>query len=209
MDKIDLILVGAGGHSRSCIDVIEQEGKYRIAGLVGLQDEVGSKIFGYEVLTTDEGLGELAKKIPCALVSLGQIKSAQPRIRLYEKSLKAGFTFPVIIAPTAYISPHATIGAGTIVMHGSIVNSGVSIGNNCIVNSRTLIEHGTYIADHCHISTGAILNGDTSIGLGSFIGSGSIVKEGTEIGEGSLVGMGIKVRHNLKRNSKYFGELES
>jgi phage gp45-like len=41
--KSDLILIGAGGHSRSCIDVIEQEGKYRIAGLVGAKDEVGAR----------------------------------------------------------------------------------------------------------------------------------------------------------------------
>jgi sugar O-acyltransferase (sialic acid O-acetyltransferase NeuD family) len=195
--KSDLILIGAGGHSRSCIDVIEQEGKYRIAGLVGAKDEVGSRIFGYKVLTTDDGLGELAKQIPNALVSLGQIKSAKPRIRLYEQALEAGFTLPFIIAPTAYISPHATIGAGTIVMHGTIVNSGV------------LIEHDTQVANHCHISTGAILNGDTSIGLGSFIGSGSIIKEGVEIGAGSLVGMGLTVRHNLMSDSKYFGELKS
>lgn len=209
MTKSDLVLIGAGGHSRSCIDVIEQEGKYRIAGLVGIKGEVRSRIFGYEVLTTDDGLGELAKQIPNALVSLGQIQSAQPRIRLYEQALEAGFTFPFIIAPTAYISPHATIGAGTIVMHGTIVNSGVLIGNNCILNSRALIEHGTQVADHCHISTGAILNGDTSIGLGSFIGSGSIIKEGVEIGARSLVGMGLTLRHNLMSGSKYFGESES
>lgn len=209
MTKSDLILIGAGGHSRSCIDVIEQEGKYTIVGLVGAQDEVGSRIFGYEVLTTDDGLEELAKQVPYALVSLGQIHSADLRIRLYDRALEAGFFFPAIIAPTAYISPRATIGAGTILMHGSIVNSGVVIGANCIINSRALIEHGSKIADHCHISTGAILNGDTSIGLGSFIGSGSIVKEGIEVGSGSLVGMGLTVRYNVIANSKYFGKSDS
>lgn len=209
MTKSDLILIGAGGHSRSCIDVIELEGKYRIAGLVGVQDEVGSRIFGYEVLTTDEGLDVLAKRVPYALVSTGQIHSAELRIRLYDRALKAGFSLPAIIAPTSYISPRATIGAGTILMHGSVINSGVAIGENCIINSRALIEHGSKIADHCHISTGAILNGGTSIGLGSFIGSGSIVKEGIEIGPGSLVGMGLTVRHNLITNSKYFGKTKS
>ena len=209
MTKRDLILIGAGGHSRSCIDVIELEGKYRIAGLVGVQDEVGSRIFGYEVLTTDEGLDVLAKQVPYALVSTGQIHSAELRIRLYDRALEAGFSFPAIISPTSYISPRATIGAGTILMHGSVINSGVAIGENCIINSRALIEHGSKVADHCHISTGAILNGGTSIGLGSFIGSGSIVKEGIEIGTGSLVGMGLTVRHNLITNSKYFGEIKS
>ena len=47
MRKSELIVIGAGGHSRSCIDTIEQEGKYKIAGLVGLGQEVGSSQFGY------------------------------------------------------------------------------------------------------------------------------------------------------------------
>jgi hypothetical protein len=53
MNKSNLIIVGAGGHSRSCIDTIEQNGKFRIGGLVGLAEEVGSSHFGYEILTTD------------------------------------------------------------------------------------------------------------------------------------------------------------
>jgi len=30
----NLILIGAGGHCRSCIDVIEAEKKYKIIGLI-------------------------------------------------------------------------------------------------------------------------------------------------------------------------------
>lgn len=34
--KEQIILIGGGGHCKSCIDVIEQEGKYQIAGIVDL-----------------------------------------------------------------------------------------------------------------------------------------------------------------------------
>ena len=205
MIDINLILVGAGGHCRSCIDTIEQEGKYGIGGLVGLAQEVGSSQFGYEVLTTDEGLGEFANLFPYALVTIGQIKSPALRIRLYEQLIAAGFTLPAIISPTAYVSPHATIGAGTIVMHGAVINAGATVGNNCIVNTRALIDHDSQIGDHCHISTGAIINGDNSIGTGCFIGSGAIIKESISIGANSLIGTGIVVRANLMENSKFIG----
>jgi sugar O-acyltransferase (sialic acid O-acetyltransferase NeuD family) len=203
MLKNDLVLIGAGGHARSCIDVIEQEGKFRIAGLVGVAEEVGSKIFNYDVMSTDTGLGELAARIQYALITLGQIESPADRIRLFDLSVKAGFVFPTIIAPSAYVSPHATIGEGTIIMHGAIINPGVVVGRNCIINSRALIEHGSQVADHCHVSTGAILNGNTSLGIGSFIGSGATIKEGVSIGARSLVGMGLSVRHNLSENSLF------
>jgi sugar O-acyltransferase (sialic acid O-acetyltransferase NeuD family) len=209
MKKNKLILIGAGGHARSCIDVIEQEGKYEIVGLVGLSQEVGSKQFGYEVLNTDSGLGELAKRFPFALVVLGQIHSPDLRIRLYEKSIAAGFILPSIIAPSAYVSPHAKIGAGTIVMQGAILNTGVVVGDNCIINSRALLEHDSRVSDHCHISTGANINGDTFIGTGSFIGSGAVIKEGVSVGVGSVVGMGLALRHNLDAGSKYLGEVNS
>jgi sugar O-acyltransferase (sialic acid O-acetyltransferase NeuD family) len=202
----NLILIGAGGHARSCIDTIEQEGSYRIAGLVGLAQEVGSTQFGYQVLATDSELSELSKHYQNALIALGHIVTAEHRIRLYQQALDVGFKLPGVIAPTAYVSPHATIGAGTIVMHGAIVNAGVVIGNNCIINSRALIEHDAHIADHCHISTGAILNGDTSIGSGSFIGSGTIIKEGLVIESNALVGMGLSIRKGLIEKDKILGE---
>ena len=209
MKRSELIVIGAGGHSRSCIDTIEQEGKYKIGGLVGLSLEVGSSQFGYEVLATDSELVELAKQYQYAFVALGQIHSPEPRIRLYEKLIAAGFALPLIMAPSAYVSPYAKVGAGTIVMHGAILNAGVVVGNNCIINTRALLEHDSQVSDHCHISTGAILNGDTSVGTGSFIGSAAVIKEGVSVGAGSLVGIGLVLRHNLGDGFKYLGEANS
>ena len=205
MSKANLILIGSGGHARSCIDTIEQEGIYKIAGLIGLPQEVGSKLLGYEVIATDADISNLSKQYQFALIALGQIDSPEHRIRLFAQALEAGFKFPTVIAPTAYASPHSIIGAGTMVMHGAIVNAGVQVGSNCIINSNSLIEHDAHIEDHCHISTGAILNGNTSIGMGSFIGSRAVIKEGVSIGSNSLVGMGIMVRHNIANNEKYLG----
>ncbi len=205
MLKDDLVLIGAGGHARSCIDVIEQEGKFRIAGLVGVTEEVDSSVLNYDVIGTDAELDELASRVKYALITLGHIASSEDRIRLFDLSVKAGFALPTIIAPSAYVSPHANIGAGTIVMHGAIINAGAVVGRNCIINSRALIEHGTQVADHCHVSTGAILNGNTAIGIGSFIGSGATIKEGVLVGSRSLVGMGLSLRHDLSENSVFLG----
>lgn len=205
MSKPNLILIGAGGHARACIDTIEQEGIYEIAGLIGLAQEVGSKHFGYEVIATDAEIPELVEQYQFALITIGQIHSPEHRVRLYARAQDAGFTFPTVIAPTAYVSSHSTIGIGTIVMHGAVITAGAIVGNNCIINSKSLVEHDAHVADHCHISTGAILNGNTSIGTGSFIGSGAVIREGVSIGANSLVGMGLMVRHNMDNNAKYLG----
>ena len=205
MSKPDIILIGAGGHAHACIDVIEQHGQFTIAGLVGLPSELHNHHFGYSVIGTDEDLPQLQKEYRYALITLGQIHSPNSRIRLYQQALQLGFQLPVIIAPIAYVSRHAALGAGTIVMHGAIVNAGAKVGDNCIINNRSLVEHDATIENHCHISTGAILNGGVKIGSGSFIGSGSVIKEGVVIGAGSLVGMGLAVRHNLIDHSIFRG----
>lgn len=206
MSKPGLILIGAGGHSHSCIDVIEQHGQYQIAGLVGLSEEMHSRHLGYSVIATDSNLAELAKAYQYALIAVGQIRSADGRIRLYQQATELGFQLPAIIAPTAHVSRHAIIGAGTIVMHGAIVNAGARVGSNCIINTRALLEHDATVEDHCHISTGAILNGDVCIGAGSFVGSGCILKEGVTLGKGCMVGMGLSVRHNLADHARFVGD---
>jgi sugar O-acyltransferase (sialic acid O-acetyltransferase NeuD family) len=203
MIKPSLILIGAGGHAHSCIDVIEQQDQFQIAGLIGMPDEVHTQHLGYSVIGTDSNLPELAKTYQYALITLGQIKTAEHRIRLYQHALQLGFQLPIIIAPTTHVSRNVTLGEGSIVMHGAIVNAGARVGNNCIINTRALLEHDATVEDHCHISTGAILNGDVNIGAGSFIGSGSIIKEGIAIGKSCLVGMGLTVRHKLGDNSRF------
>ena len=208
MSKPKLILIGAGGHANSCIDVIEQHGKYQIVGLVGMLEEMHIRHFGYSVIATDGDLPQLAKDYKYALITVGQIQTPDHRIRLYQQATKLGFQLPVITAPTANVSFHATIGSGTIVMHGAIVNAGARVGNNCIINTRALIEHDATVEDHCHISTGAIINGNVSIGAGCFVGSGSVIKEGVKFGRRCIVGMGLSVRRNQDDQSRFVGNIK-
>jgi sugar O-acyltransferase (sialic acid O-acetyltransferase NeuD family) len=207
MSKPPIVLVGAGGHAQSCIDVIEQQDVYRIIGLVGMPHEVGRSVLGYPVVGTDDELPALARDCSRALVSVGHIRSADLRMRLYRSILSLGFKLPTIVSPRAYVSRHATLGAATIVMHDALINAGAIIGLNCIINSRSLIEHGTLVRDHCHIATRAVLNGDVEIGEGSFIGSGSLVKDGVSLGDRCIVGMGVCVRHDQPNDTRIINSL--
>ncbi len=206
MNKPNLVLIGAGGHSHACIDVIEQHNDFQIVGLVGRVEEKGSQHLGYEVIASDEDLPQLARDYPCAIITTGQIKTPNLRQKLFELALESGFELPVIISPRAYVSPHASIGAGSMILHGAIVNSGAKVGTNCIINSRALVEHDAVVGDHCHVSTGATLNGGVEVGAASFIGSGSIVKEGISLGKRCVVGMGLSVRHDQADDSRFVGK---
>ena len=206
MSKSGLLLVGAGGHAKSCIDVIEQENEFQIVGLVGSLNEVGTRVIGYEVLGTDSDLPELMKFAQFALISVGQIGVNELRSNLFSKILNLGFKSPVVTSPLAYVSPHAVVGKGTVVMHHATINAGAAVGNNCIINSQVLIEHDVVVEDHTHIATSVTMNGGSTVGRSSFIGSGSTIRDSISIGTMCAIGMGVIVRHDVPANSQFVGD---
>ena len=188
MDSI--LLIGAGGHARACIDVIEQEARFEIGGLIGFSSELGSSVLGYSVIGTDKDIPTLASEYQWALIVVGQIRTAEHRRRLYDLLKTNGYHLPVVVSPWAYVSSHASIDEGSIVMHHAVVNAGASVGKNCILNSKSLVEHDSTLEDYCHISTAATINGGVRVGQGTFIGSNSSVREGVSIGKECVIAMG-------------------
>ena len=189
-----IILIGGGGHCKSVIDVIEQEKKFEIQGIVDKPEHIGSHILGYEVIAADDNLQKLAQRFKYALVTVGQIKSPTIRIKLFDLAIKLGFSLPSIISPNAYVSKHSSLGKGVVVMHNAIVNANTSIGDNCIINSKALIEQDCVLSEHCHISTNATINGGSKVGTGSFIGSNVTTKESIIIEEKSFIKAGSIVK---------------
>lgn len=195
-ERLPILLLGAGGHARACIDVIEQNGQYAIMGLVGTVEEVGSSVLGYPVLGTDLDLPKLLESHAAGIVTIGQIKTPEPRIRLFEMLERHACTVPAIVSPNAYVSPHACVGPGSVVLHGAVINAGAMVGRNCIINSLALVEHDVKVGDHCHVATGARINSGVQIGDGSFVGSGCSICQGITVGRRCIIGMGLAVRRS-------------
>jgi len=175
MEKI--LLVGGGGHCKAVIDVIEQEGKYEIAGIIDKQELLGTKVLGYEVIGCDDDLERLSQQYSFALVTVGHIYSNVIRVKLFEHLKGLGYVLPIIISPLAYVSRHASIEDGTVVMHHALVNVNAEIGYNCIINTKALVEHDVRVEEHCHISTATVINGGGTVKAHSFVGSNTTSKE--------------------------------
>jgi len=175
--KKQILLIGGGGHCRSAIDVIEQENKFEIVGIIDKKELVGSDVLGYKILGSDEDLKDLHQHYHYALITVGQIKSPEIRIKLFEMLKLLGYELPVVISPLAYVSKHANVREGSIIMHHALVNANAHVEKNCIINTKALIEHDAIIEEYCHISTGAIVNGGVHVKAGTFYGSNATCKE--------------------------------
>jgi sugar O-acyltransferase (sialic acid O-acetyltransferase NeuD family) len=184
----EIIIVGTGGHAVSCLEVIDSNPNFRVAGFIS--NEQQTDFLGYPILGEDSDLPELAKIYKNACIGVGQISSAQPRVEIYYELTKLGFNLPSIISSSAHVSKFAHIGNGCMIMHGAVINALAKIGDNSIINSMALIEHGSQVGRDCHVSTGVLINGDCVIGSGSFIGSGASLKQGSTLPSESFIKMG-------------------
>ena len=203
MNHKNLILVGGGGHCKSVIDVAENSG-WTILGILDLVENVGKKVLGYTVIGTDDLIPEFVHEA-YFLVTVGQIKKIELRIKLHEKILSAGGKLATVIASDAHVSKHSDVDKGTVIMHKAVVNTGTKIGMGCIINTLANIEHDTIIGNYCHISTGAMVNGDCCIGHETFIGSGAVVSNGVSIAGQCIVAGASFVRKSIVRSGMYAG----
>lgn len=192
-----LVLIGNGGHCKSCIDIIESTNEYRIKGIIVHPNDSCETFMNYKVLGNDNDIFRCFIENDYALICIGQIKSPEKRINIFDLLNTNKILMATIKSKYSIISRYSTIGYGSIVMHNVIINAASEIGHNCIINTNSLIEHDVKIGNHCHISTGVIINGGVNVGDCSFIGSGCIIKEGVRIGKRVIISAGKIVMEDI------------
>lgn len=191
-----MYLFGASGHAKVIIDSLKASGK-QISGLFDDNPDVKELLeysvygsfdqnrLGDEELIISVGLNHIRKKIVEKL----------PENTRYGKA----------IHPSAIISEYASLGEGTVVMQGAIIQSSGSIGRHCIINTAASVDHDCLIDDFVHISPNATLCGAVSVGEGSQVGAGAVVIPGIKIGKWSLVAAGAVVMKDVPDNVLVLG----
>ncbi len=205
MNKINLVLLGGGGHCHSVIESIEGTKKYSVQGILEAPGHGSTLINGYPVIGGDELIPELILKGMSFLVTVGHIKNPLPRKKLFEKLKTNKALIASILDPSAVVSERCSIGEGTVVLRHAFVNSGATIGQNCIISTGAIVEHDSKIGNHVHISTGAIVNGDCIVGDHCFIGSGAILSNNISICNDALIGAGAVVLRSVTKPGVYLG----
>lgn len=201
INKKKILIIGAGGHARSCLEVIISENKLEVIGFT--DNRLRKKHYNLKVLGSDRDIHKIRKKCSNIFIGLGGVKDMDLRWLIFNRAKKLKFNFPIIKSPISYISSSSKIGEGSIIMNHVIINSNVSIGKNSIINNKALIEHDVDIGDNVHIATGAIINGGVKIGDNVFIGSRAVIKENIKIKSNSIIGMGSVVLKNVNKRIFY------
>lgn len=160
-----LVILGAGGYGRTVADLAAQSGQFE--QIIFLDDnstaDVAGKCTDYlEYLNADT-------------VFYPAFGDNKARLDWLRRLTEQDCALLTLVHPTAYVSPTAAIGQGTILLPHAIVNTGVKIGKGCIVNCGAIVDHGCIIEDGVHLCLGAIVKAENRIAALQKIEAGEVV----------------------------------
>lgn len=192
-----LIIIGASGHGKVVADIAKKNGYGDICFLD--DDEALSDCGGYPVV----GKSNRYVDFDCdVFVAIGDPKV---REKVQAQVEVAGKQIPVLVHPSAAIAENVSIGKGTVVVAGAIVNPGATIGKGCIINTASSVDHDCEIADFVHVSVGAHVAGTVTIGQRTWIGTGAIVSNDISICSDCMIGAGAVAVKNIEESGTYVG----
>jgi UDP-perosamine 4-acetyltransferase len=195
-----LLIVGAGGHARSVVDIALQNGEYELVGCINPHP---GDVLGVPVIGNDGDFAGLwSKGIHHIFIAVGH---SYRRHLLFNKALSLGFEPVNMVSRHAVISPWATLGKGVCVMAGAVVNVNARIGDNCIINTCCSIDHDCEIGESSHIAPGVTLSGAVKVGRIVHVGTGASVIDGISIGDSTYIGSGSVVVRDLPSNVMAYG----
>jgi sugar O-acyltransferase (sialic acid O-acetyltransferase NeuD family) len=187
-----IVIFGSGGYARGTAEAAAAEGRWRVAAFA---DQAGGRaVSGCPVVREEEilaGTGPLA-----GVVAIGDNWTRQQVVERI-RAARPDFEFCRVLHPRAPISPSAEIGAGTIVLAGSVVGANARLGEHVSIYTNAVVEHDSVLADFCSLAPAAVLGGTVRLGARSFVGLGARVIHNVAVGSDVVIGAGATVIANL------------
>ena len=115
MKKKKLIIIGAGGHSKSCLEVVESSKEYKVVGFIDNRKITNSFYKKFKIYKEGD-LEKIFKIVKNVHIGIAHIKSPSLRIKLFKRYKTKGFRFPVLTHSKAYVSKFTSIKEGTLIV---------------------------------------------------------------------------------------------
>ena len=188
-----LVIVGAGGHGREMLDIVEAINAiaptFRFEGFVAdgppdanvLARRGARHLGGIEVLIADPrpyviGVGEPAV-----------------RRRLAAELDVAGCEAIVLVHPQASLGADNQLAAGVVLAAGARVTTNVHLGRHSQLNVNASVSHDCRVGDFVTISPGSVVCGTVALEDDVYIGANACIIQGLRVGARSIVGAGSVV----------------
>ena len=182
-----IFVYGAGGQGRVVVDTLRNGAvEFALTSMIDdNQDLHGKQVLGHVVR------GDDAIDRERGFVAIGDNEA---RVRIASKFRGRLVT---LIHRTAFVGQNVSLGEGTVLMAGTVVNVGSVIGENVIINTGATIDHDCRIGNGVHVAPGCHLCGGVRVGEGSLLGVGCVVVPGIRIGRRAFIRAGQTVTRDV------------
>ena len=190
-------IIGAGGHCKVVIDIINEMGIYKIVGIY--DDHKQGNVSNIKIIGTLNDIKD-AWYIDWWIIAIGN-----DQVRNILDESYHNLHWCILIHPRSTVSKSAQIGPGSVICAGAVIQPDVRIGRHCIINTNCNIDHEATIANYCSICPGVTICGQVSIGEKTFVGANSTVIQNINIGNNCVIGAGTVIIRNVDNNLKLVG----
>lgn len=202
----EVFLFGASGHGKVVLEIVAEIDGFRVVGVFDDDPALaGSRLMGVPILGGREALVQWLSEGRGGMAGIVSIGSNRARAAVAGWLAQQGLRFATALHPRATVSPSASVGAGTVVMAGALINADARIGEHVIVNTGAKIDHDCRIGEYTHVAPGTTLCGTISVGAHCLIGAGAVVLPNLSIGERATVGAGAVVTKNVAAGATVIG----
>lgn len=195
---MEMVIIGSSGPAKVMLDLLQQENKHRVVGILDDVRPVGTTMLGVPVLGRIEEAAAICgeRRITKALIGLADIGD---RMKAVERlsALVPALEYIQAVHPKATVGAEVKLGPGAVVMAGAVVHAGSRIAAHGVVGANATIDHDCSIGAFVSIAAGANIGGGSSIGSGTAVGLNACVAQKMIIGTHCVIGAGAVVLESV------------
>jgi sugar O-acyltransferase (sialic acid O-acetyltransferase NeuD family) len=195
-----LIIIGASGHGKVVADTAQKMNDWDKIEFLDDNDELMTAL-NLDVVGKSSDVEKYIHDSD-VFVAIGDNAT---REKVFNQLEKIGAKIPTLIHPSSIIGSDVTIGLGTVIMAGVVINCCAKIGKGCIINTSATIDHDNVIGNFVHLSPGARLAGTVNVGRLTWIGIGATVINNISIVQDCIIGAGATVVNDINVCGIYIG----
>lgn len=199
-----VVIIAAGGLGREAAAVIARRPDW---DLVGFLDDDPAQVDG--VVAGKPVLGSIAdvRQHPdvSLLVCAGK---GQSRRAIVARLREVGVTedrFATLIAPDVYVPASCFVGAGSILLSGTVLTSDISVGAHVVTMPGVVLTHDNQVHDFATLCARVTLGGSVTVGEAAYLGMGALVRERVTVADEAVLGMGAVLLSDLPQRETWVG----
>ena len=199
-----LLLVAAGGLARETARAFAAS---RSGGALGFLDDdpakAGATLAGVPVLGPIEAVVDHpeARLVVCAGRGAGRraIVARLAALGVGEER------YATILAPGVHVPEGCTVGAGSILLAGTVLTADVTVGRHVVCMPNVTLTHDDVLDDFVTLAAGVVLGGGVHVGEAAYLGMNSSVRELLQVGAEAVLGMGAALVSDQPAGSVWAG----